>query len=667
MIATLALAAAFTVTGPEKPQPWEKTAAQELTEYLSRRLGNNPISVDGKKAPVFRVADDAALAEDEWSIRSEGGEVRLAGGGTHGTLYAVYHFLEDCCGVRWWSETEEDVPAASALKLPALAAKGKPAFDFRDVFRSTDAEESQSRFAIRRRLNRNGDVPVPLTIGGSIEYGSPYHCHTFDRYVPWKKLGKEHPEWFSLAGGRRWGGGGYNDGGQLCFSNPELVDYLEKKVLESVDSSAAAAKRKGLKAPVLFEVSMNDNKKYCECEKCRAEYELRGISGQYLRVVNRIADAVKAKCPGGMISMLAYYFTEDPPKDGTRARDNVIVKLCNTRANMAESILTGEDNAIMRDLVKTWSKLAKNLYIWDYDTTYTKDSRGYPFPSEFYLADKYRFFREHNVTGIFWEQEEQSETDLFDIKFYLKSKLFEDPYADSEALVDSAFREYYGEVPGRFVLAARRIMRDARVRNHGVLYWFPQRNQWNWLRSDDIAAMRECFAAAEKAAGGDERLLRRLRRTRAGFDRLSEWRDGAFRKTAEGYVLQAPKFALYGKEKTALVDDAAAPEGKAVELKAGEKGLGFPLLLAYYDANKKLKKGVLSTRLKYDGGIDGEYRWYEAGHTMMSDNGYFYFGDSWLVQAHQIIPDFGGGDYRVRVLLARTASGAIRLAEMRLE
>jgi hypothetical protein len=33
--------------------------------------------------------------------------------------------------------------------------------------------------------------------------------------------------------------------------------------------------------PRLYEISMNDNGKACECEACKAEYEKWGKSGQY--------------------------------------------------------------------------------------------------------------------------------------------------------------------------------------------------------------------------------------------------------------------------------------------------------------------------------------------------------------------------------------------------
>ena len=133
MCAGLALGAApYEVAGPDAPKPHERTAMQELSDYLGKRVAGT-VRVGGKEGIVFRVGDTALaqregllstqLPSEKWVIRSFGNEVLLNGGGPRGALFAVYHFLEDCCGVRWWSEFEEDVPSASPLDLPGSKAE----------------------------------------------------------------------------------------------------------------------------------------------------------------------------------------------------------------------------------------------------------------------------------------------------------------------------------------------------------------------------------------------------------------------------------------------------------------------------------------------------------------------------------------------------------------
>ena len=125
--------------------------------------------------------------------------------------------------------------------------------------------------------------------------GSPHHCHVWDRYVPWEKYGREHPEWFSLVGGERRGG---MSRGQLCLTNPEVVDLVEKGVRESIASDRERVKREPRRSvPLMYDLSMNDNMSYCQCANCAAETAKYGHSGLQLKFANEIARRIGRDCP----------------------------------------------------------------------------------------------------------------------------------------------------------------------------------------------------------------------------------------------------------------------------------------------------------------------------------------------------------------------------------
>lgn len=102
----------FSVLLPAEPKPWERTAAKELETWLSQAAKGGEVSVGGHDAAVFHVGDTefakarglAGLEDERWVVRSFGGNVVLNGGGSHGAIYAVSHFLEDFVGVRFWNE-----------------------------------------------------------------------------------------------------------------------------------------------------------------------------------------------------------------------------------------------------------------------------------------------------------------------------------------------------------------------------------------------------------------------------------------------------------------------------------------------------------------------------------------------------------------------------------
>ena len=520
MCAGLALdAAPYEVAGPDAPKPHEQTAVKELSDYLGKRVGGT-LCVGGKEGIVFRVGDtelarkqgllSSQLPPEKWIVRSFGNEVLLNGGGPRGALFAVYHFLEDCCGVRWWSEFEEDVPPAGPLDLPALDLQGQPAFAYRDIYRANQGSQA-ARFERRVRMNAHGGADL----GGAYCFGPPNFCHTFDWYLNADKYMKDHPEWFSLRKGHRVGG---QRSGQLCLTNPEVKEEVLKRLLANIEKGTARAKEKGVGPPRIYDMSHNDNQSYCECDRCKAAAEQYGLSGVNLNFVNALAAEVAKRYPDVLLCTWAYQYTQPVPKGGVRAADNVIVRLCDTGSNQASSIAE-PDNRAYYDCVMAWSKVTKHLFVWDYAITFSKGLTGLPFPSEFHYGDLFRHYRAYNVSGIFWEHEHPYKADMWELKFFLETKLMENPDLDCNALIERFMREYYGPAGGH-VLAYRRYLDKIRREKNAFVSWFPQLSAFKYISDEDATTCNKMLDAAEASVAGDARLLARVRRARLGLDRL---------------------------------------------------------------------------------------------------------------------------------------------------
>ena len=518
------LAQEYRIVGPDAPKPHEVTAVQELTDYLAKRVKGR-LEIGGKSQVTFHVGDTALakekgllstqLEDEQWVVKSFGGDVVVNGGGTRGALYAAYHFLEDCCDIHWWSEFEEYVPEAGPLALPALDMKGKPAFIYRNIFRGM-YDNGGSRHMIRVRQNGDSNMQIPKEFGGCFNYGPPYHCHTFDNYVPADKYFKTHPEYFSLVNGKRTGG---QTAGQLCLTNPELKKIFLENLFKYIEQGNENAKRLGVPAPRIYDVSQNDNPCPCECERCSAFVEKHNQSGLYVNFVNEIAAEVEKKYPHIYISTLAYLYTEPPPKGGIRARKNVIVKLTNTASNRAVSHLDGQ-NRHFKEFVEQWRDLADNLFIWEYSITFTPKLTGFPYASELYYADLYRHYLENNVIGLFVEHENPDIADMFEMKFFLETKLMEDPYQDVERLRNIFMDKYYGAA-APFMKQYRLLLDEAAKKNNAQLGWLRTIDSFDFIADDYIAKAQRLFDTALMAVGDDELLVSRLMRARNGLDRLT--------------------------------------------------------------------------------------------------------------------------------------------------
>ncbi|MBQ7652668.1 MAG: DUF4838 domain-containing protein, partial [Victivallales bacterium] len=455
------------------------------------------------------------LEDEQWVVKSVGDNVIVNGGGTRGALYATYHFLEDCCDIHWWSEFEEYVPTASSLKLNALEMNGKPAFSYRYIYRGTRYKGGH-RFMLRVRQNGGSGEQIEKEFGGCFNYGPPAQCHTFDYYFPAGEYFNEHPEYYSLHRGRRVGG---QRTGQLCLTNPELKQAFLEKLFKYIEEGNAKARELGVQMPRIYDISQNDNGHPCECEQCRAFVERHNQSGLYLTFVNAIAEEVEKRYPDVFISTLAYTFTELPPKGGVRARKNVIVKLTNTSSNHAVSHLD-EQNSLFRELVGQWRELAAHLFIWEYSVTFTPKLTGMPYASELYYADLYRHYFENNVKGLFVEHEYPSLADMFELKFFLETKLMEDPYQDIKRLSDLFMSKYYGAA-ARQMQDYRRLLDEAAKKNNAQLRGQRALDSFDFITDDYITESQKLFDDAVKAAGDDDLLVRRLMRARSGLDRLT--------------------------------------------------------------------------------------------------------------------------------------------------
>lgn len=112
----------------------EQTAVQELAAYLEKVTGAAFETVDENDLPAgtpaiyvghTRYAQDrgidcGALGPEESVLRTAGHNVILTGGRPRGTLYAVYLFLEDTLGCRWYTPWCESVPRLPHCKIPAM-------------------------------------------------------------------------------------------------------------------------------------------------------------------------------------------------------------------------------------------------------------------------------------------------------------------------------------------------------------------------------------------------------------------------------------------------------------------------------------------------------------------------------------------------------------------
>jgi len=427
-------AAVVIVVARDAPEP-EQHAASELALFLQRITGAEFRIVDHPDAGKGRllVGPEAAklalpgfstdgLGPEGIVLKTAGDSLVLAGGGPRGTLYAVYTFLGDQLGCRWWSSTESTVPKRPALELASLDVRYVPALEYRSPF-WFDAFDGD--WAARNRCNGHAHR-LDARQGGRHVYEG--FVHTFYSLISPGAYFKDHPEWFSEVNGKRT-----SEQAQLCLTNESMRAELIRNLKARLRSNPAAT---------IASVSQNDCQGNCQCARCSAiEKEEDCPAGLMLRFVNAVAADIEQEFPHVTLSTLAYQYTRRPPKV-TRPRHNVIVQLCSIECSFSKPLSDDRNKAFRDDLVG-WSQICNRLYIWDYTTNF----RHYvmPHPNLRVLGPNVRFFADHQVKGLFEQGAYTSNgAEMAELRAWVLARLLWDPSLDGQKLVDEFIDGYYG-------------------------------------------------------------------------------------------------------------------------------------------------------------------------------------------------------------------------------
>jgi hypothetical protein len=515
-----------TIVLAERAAPAEATAARELGWYLGkvarvefRVVGEESAPASGTRIFVGKTrfaagagVDRAWSDADEWRIRTVGRDLVLVGGSPRGTLYSVYRFLEDEIGVRWWNAFEELVPERRRLAVPPVHRSGVPAFSYRDCH----ILDGPRAFCARSRLNGTATA-LPAALGGSIAIGPRGHTvHNLHHYVPPQRYFADHPEYFSLVRGRRV------DTGQLCLTNPHVLDLVVRGVRSAIDASRADVRGREADPPGIFDVSPNDWAGWCECARCQAEVSESRRSGQWIRFVNRIADAVAAERPDVRVSTLAYYTTFHPPET-VRARDNVIVRFSCLQWRDFSKPLQDPANRESLEAFLGWRRAARHLWTWDYAVTYG-EYYEIPLPVLRTIASDLRFYLQQDVEGVFYQTDYPVSADLRDLKVWVLLKLIEDPSRDVDTLVREFTDGYYGAA-GEPIRRYVSYLEEQASSEPMTVRMEPDPDDYPYLHLRFFREVDPWFREATEAVRGLEDKERRVRHARLSLDRaaLAVW------------------------------------------------------------------------------------------------------------------------------------------------
>ena len=435
-----------------------KHAAQELADDLKQISGAAlPVISRKPRGPAifvgaspflpraFRTVRLDNLPEEAFVVCTDRRDLFVAGHEDRGTLYAVYSFLEEHLGARWYAPDDTVLPSQDLVRIADLNEIQAPAFSYRD----TDEAIVFGNGQWDAHLKLNGvSVPDQADLGGINRLFNG--AENFYNLVPPDRYFADHPDYYSLVGGIRkssWDS-------QLCLSSPGVFKLV-------VDALVAEAKAD----PKVLTLGLSPNDAEhgnCECDACRAaDAKFGSPAGTLLDFVNKVATAVQAALPDRKIwvETLAYQYTEKAPAPGTIApANNVRGCLAPIYACDGHPLASDPQNKTSNEALIAWNKVAPgHVQVWHDVVSFAHYVQPYPDWDE--LGADMAYYRDTGVSGMFCEGDTAGNCDLQAMHTWVMAHLFWNPRQDVWALVRDFSDGYYGKA-GADIYAYLRLFHD---------------------------------------------------------------------------------------------------------------------------------------------------------------------------------------------------------------
>lgn len=347
--------------------------------------------------------------------------------GEAGTLYAVYHFLREFFGVRWFmpGELGEVVPKRKTISVNDMNMEKSPDFYYRMLYIGLFDRNDEGVLWYRRA---GFGAPFPVRINHSF--------YLMQKYYP------AHPEYFALLkNGKRDHNTTCLKNGNLCLSNPGLFRQYVDDICRYFDTHPNQ---------LVYAVVPNDHlDEICQCPECQAQADYdKPRNGRYSNYVwgfvNRVAKEVAKRHPDKLVGCIAYSQWRLLPDRVKKLEPNVAVMFCKSTAYHYSDV-----GRIRNDvLCPQWSKMTKNFFTWDY-YCWDMDNphlTGLPIFFSKWLDTEIKKLKGKSH-GAFIEAEKRYDfpyPEMNHLNIYLTGKLMWDADADINALLDDYYEKFYG-------------------------------------------------------------------------------------------------------------------------------------------------------------------------------------------------------------------------------
>ncbi|MBE6599039.1 MAG: DUF4838 domain-containing protein [Ruminococcaceae bacterium] len=409
-------------------------AAKELQSYIRQATGVTLPIRTYKVNSGNRILIDETLVTDTDStfrIKNDSYGLVIGGNAKRGALYAVYHFLEEFLGWRFFASDTEVCLDSDAIDISGVNYTFEHSFLLRDIY---DLDYFDKGISVKRYQNGDGKRRNMEDVGGVMSY-CPNGIHTF-----WILNNEE------------------SEGDQPCLNDTTVRATMRKNIRAFLDRNPDSW---------AVHVSQNDNIRYCTCSECMADINYYGSpAGSIIELCNWIAEDLETynggKYKDVYVMTFAYQYSLDCPSNIVCHPQVMvqfaIIDICHQHAltdpecthGNSEALLSGtikvRGNAEVIEEIEKWCKICDHFYLWDYAMNF----RYYysPMPNFDVLLENYRYLIKLGCRGFIYQSNVQAPSAEFGVlRSYLIAKITENPdmtEAEYQNHINEFLMAYYG-------------------------------------------------------------------------------------------------------------------------------------------------------------------------------------------------------------------------------
>ena len=527
-------------------------------------------------------------------MRFEPRRIRLAGGSSRAVLYAVYAFLEEYLGCRWFYPGEDVVPEYSAESFSALLDR---------LTRTGASKRWAPDFRVRMlrylvyELGPAG-TPIAETAMGCLaaeadwmaknrlnvfQFALDHHRDSFAHWPAYRAAFPEfrkrgirlgvgghcmflfmepeafdaHPDWFALVDGKR------TPNGVFCTRNEAASRHYLGGMLRFLNENPEIE---------YFAPWPTDMGKWCECDLCK----VTPPADRYMALGRRIHAEINGRFPQVEVTHFAYGTHVEPP-ERERPDPGMTVTLCTWGRDYAVPFDDERTKADFRHAFRQWRAVADEAGVplvmhEKYARHLGFGPRLLPVPL---LSADAQFFKSQNVDGFELPMAFMGRW-VKGLNLYALARVMWDAATPLDDVVDDYFQHYFGPLAG----AARRACEATEGGMPDWRYWDNNLAQKGALVEPAGEFPPELEAYARAALDAIEKALSFLEDRDGEVEPVFEARVGKLIEALDyaalewrglqalmrGAELLADARAATGSERHRLLDQAKAAFSEAAPL-----------------------------------------------------------------------------------------------------